>query len=314
MAGEYKDSLSLLSAYEQGLTGYIESPRDKAEFMESQPYQYFDEPNIKGSGAGKRALLWGYTLKCDPNAFEERQTTGDCVSHGSRGARDTTRASAIFARNEPFSWYKRGATEPTYGARGHGGQGMSPAKASKFERDVGFLARDKYEFGDLTKYNASYGIKWGSRGVPADVQKLCNRNKVGRITNVRTQEDLMDALVNGYAAHSGQYAAWDSTPKGNIHRRARGGWSHDMAILGYDDTKTHWPFRVWFIQNSWGRWNSPVQDWPADYPPQPPGMIVTKAEDFDVCVRNGDCWVYGDIDGYPPQKLPDYGTIGLLSK
>jgi len=150
--------------------------------------------------------------------------------------------------------------------------------------------------------------------VPADVQQLCNRNKVGRITNVRTQEDLMDALVNGYAAHSGQYAAWDSTPKGNIHRRARGGWSHDMAILGYDDTKTHWPFRVWFIQNSWGRWNSPVQDWPADYPPQPPGMIVTRAEDFDVCVRNGDCWVYGDIDGYPPQKLPDYGTIGLLSK
>jgi hypothetical protein len=99
VAGEYKDSLSLLSAYEQGLTGYIESPRDKAEFMESQPHQYFDEPNIKGMGAGKRALLWGYALQCDPKSFNERQTTGDCVSHGSRNARDVTRASAIFARN-----------------------------------------------------------------------------------------------------------------------------------------------------------------------------------------------------------------------
>lgn len=314
MPGEYKDSLSLLSAYDQGLTGYIESPRDKAEFMESQSYQYFDEPNIKGSGAGQRALLWGYALKLDPKSFTERQTTGDCVSHGSRNARDITRASAILARNMPFDWYKRGATEPTYGARGHSGQGMSPAKASKFERDVGFLAREKYEPCDLSKYDASYGIKWGSRGVPSDVQELCKQHKVGRITNVRSQEDLMDAMVNGYAAHSGQYAAWSSSPSGNIHRRKSGGWSHDMCLAGYDDTKTHWPFRVWFIANSWGAWNSPVPDWPADYPPQPRGMIVTKAEDFDVCVRNGDCWVYGDIDGYPPQRLPDFGTLGLLSQ
>jgi hypothetical protein len=55
-----------------------------------------------------------------------------------------------------------------------------------------------------------------------------------------------------------------------------------------------------------------VKDWPKDYPPQVPGMIVTTAEDFDVCVRSGDCWVYGSIDGYPPQHLPDYGAIGML--
>ena len=314
MADEFNDPLSLLSAYEQGLTGYIESPRDKAEFMESQPYQYFDEPNIKDSGKGQRALLWGYALKLDPKSFNERQTTGDCVSHGSRNARDITRATAILARHQPFDWYKRGATEPTYGARGHGGQGMSPARASKFERDVGFLARERYDFGDLSKYDASYGIKWGRSGVPSDVQELCNRNQVGRITNVRSQEDLMDAMFNGYAAHSGQSAGWNSSPTGNIHRRSRNAWNHDMCTCGYDDTKSHWPYRVWFIINSWGAWNSPVPDWPADYPPQPPGLIVTKDDDFDVCVRSGDCWVYGDIDGYPPQKLPDYGAIGLLSK
>lgn len=314
MADEFNDPLSLLSAYEQGLTGYIESPRDKAEFMESQPYQYFDEPNIKDSGKGQRALLWGYAMKLDPKSFNERQTTGDCVSHGSRNARDITRATAILARHQPFDWYKRGATEPTYGARGHGGQGMSPARASKFERDVGFLARERYDFGDLSKYDASYGIKWGRSGVPSDVQELCNRNKVGRITNVRSQEDLMDAMFNGYAAHSGQSAGWNSSPTGNIHRRSRNAWNHDMCICGYADDKSHWPYRVWFIINSWGAWNSPVPDWPADYPPQPPGLIVTKDDDFDVCVRSGDCWVYGDIDGYPPQKLPDYGAIGLLSK
>ena len=314
MPDDFADSLSLLNAYENGLTGYIESPRDKAEFLDSQPWQYFDEPNIKDSGKGQRALLWGYALACDPRMFEERQTTGDCTSHGSRNARDVTRASAIMARGDHYSWFRRGATEPTYGARGHSGQGMSPARASKFERDVGFLARDKYQPCDLTKYDASYGIKWGGKGVPDDVQKLCNNNKVGRITNVRTQDDLMDAMFNGYAAHSGQNASWSNKPTGNIHRRTPQGWMHDMAILGYDDTKSHWPYRVWFIQNSWGKWNTPVPDWPSDYPPQPAGMIVTKDDDFNVCVSSGDCWVYGSIDGYPPQRLPDYGAIGLLSR
>lgn len=315
MADEFDTPLSLLSAYNSGLQGYIESPRDKAEFLDSQPFQYFDEPNIKGSGAGQRALLWGYVLTFDPQSYTERQTTGDCTSHGSRNCRDATRATQLIVKGQPASWFARTATEPTYGARGHGGQGMSPARAAQFERDTGFLARSKYDPCDLTVYNADYGIRWGKQGgVPDNVKELCRKNKVGRITNVRSQADLMDALFNGYAAHSGQNASWSNKPSGNIHRRTPQGWLHDMAILGYDDTKSHWPFRVWFIANSWGRWNDPVPDWPADYPPQPGGMIVTKDEDFDVCVRSGDCWVYGDIDGYPPQKLPDYGTLGLLRK
>ena len=121
-------------------------------------------------------------------------------------------------------------------------------------------------------------------------------------------------MINGYAAHSGQHAAWQASPSSkNIHLRAVNGWDHDMCIAGYDDTKEYWPFRVWFIQNSWGPWNQPVKDWPKDYPPQVPGMIVTKDEDFQVCLDGNDCWTYGSIEGYPPQRLPDLGTIGLLS-
>lgn len=304
---------SLLRAYEDGMQGYIWSPRDKEEFLEGQSYQYFSEPNILGSGTGKRALLWQYTLKLDAGAYSEAQTTGDCVSHGSRGARDTTRAVEILVKGEPEDWFKRGATEPTYGARGHAGQGMSPARASKFERDVGFLARHDYDIVDLSKYNSSIGDRWGRSGVPEEVQALCRKNKVGRISNVRTQQELMDALFNGYAAHSGQSAGWKSSPsEKNIHERSANSWNHDMQIAGYDDTKEFWPFRVWFILNSWGPWNQPVKDWPKSFPKQVPGMIVTSDRDFDVCVSSGDCWVYGSIEGYPPQRLPDLGSIGLL--
>lgn len=311
---DFDTPYELFRAYEDGLQGYIMDMRAKDQFLSTQKYQYFSEPNIKGSGIGKRALLWQYAKKLDARCFTERQTTGDCVSHGSRNARDISRAVEILVKKEPEDWFQIGATEPTYGARGHGGEGMSPARASQFERDVGFLARTNYaDVVDLTKYNSTIGTRWGASGVPEKVKDLCRKNKVGVISSVRTQEDLMDAMFNGYAAHSGQYAAW--TPGSNskgVHGRAPGGWNHDMCIAGYDDTKEFFPFRVWMIANSWGPWNQKPAGWPKEYGEWVPGMILTSAEDFDVCVSNNDCWTYGSIDGYPPQRLPDYGTVGLL--
>ena len=306
---------ALMKAYENGMPGYIMDMRAKHEFLDGQKYQFFDEPNIKGSGIGKRALLWQYAKKLDSRCFTERQTTSDCVSHGSRNARDISRAVEILVKKEPEDWFRMGATEPTYGARGHGGEGMSPARASQFERDFGFLARTKYDgVVDLTNYNGSIGSRWGSSGVPENVKELCKKHKVGVISCVKTQADLMDAMFNGYAAHSGQFAAWDaaSNSKG-IHGRASGGWAHDMATVGYDDTKEFFPFRVWMIQNSWGPWNQKPKAWPKEYGEWVPGMILTSADDFDVCVDSADCWTYGSIEGYPPQRLPDYGTIGLLN-
>ena len=238
----------------------------------------------------------------------------NCVSHASRNARDITRAVSILVNREPYEWFKMGATEPTYGARGHGGQGMSPAVASRFERDVGFLARTDYGVVDLSKYDGMLGARWGSSGVPKEVRELCAKNKVHRISLVKTQEELMDAMFNGYAAQSGQSAAWEaqSNSKG-IHGRARMPWAHAMAIFFYDDSKEFFPFRVWGIGNSWGHWNQKPKAWPKEYPEWVPGMILTSAEDFDVCVSSGDCWVYGGVDGYPPQRLPDLGSIGLLN-
>lgn len=306
---------ALMKAYENGMPGYIMDMRAKHEFLDGQKYQFFDEPNIKGSGIGKRALLWQYAKKLDSRCFTERQTTGDCVSHGSRNARDITRAVEILVKKEPEDWFRMGATEPTYGSRGHGGDGMSPARASQFERDYGFLARTKYDgVVDLTNYNASIGSRWGASGVPDNVKELCKKHKVGVISCVKTQADLMDAMFNGYAAHSGQYAAWDATSNSKgIHGRASGGWAHDMATVGYDDTKEFFPFRVWMIQNSWGPWNQKPKAWPKEYGEWVPGMILTSADDYDVCVDSADCWTYGSIEGYPPQRLPDYGTIGLLN-
>ena len=313
MAEDFETPYEILNAYQSGgLQGYISDPRARIEFLETQKYQYFSEPNIRGMGQGKKALLFGYLSALDPTAFSERQITGDCVAHGSRNARDMTRAAAILANGQPLDFYKKGAMEPTYGARGHGGQGMSPAVASRFERDYGFLPREKVGAYDLSKY-CELGIGWGSSGVPSEIKDACKKHNVGTISVVRSQDELMDAMANGYAAHSGQYAAWAAEPnKQHYNNRISPGWNHDMAIGGYDDTKSFWPFRVWFLMQEWGQWNQRPKEWPADYPPWVPGMIVVKDDDFQVCIDSEDCWVYSNVDGYPPQKLPDFGAIGLL--
>ena len=313
MPGDFDSTEDLVRAYQfGGLQGYLPSQRDKDEFLATNPVQAFSSP---GSGKGKRALLWQYVRKLDPGAFSEAQTEPDCTSHGSRNARDCSRAVSILLKGAAEEWLARTATEPTYGARGHGGAGMSPARAAQFERDTGFLARQKYAgVVDLSVYNGVIGVRWGrSGGVPKAVQELCNANKVGTIALVRSMDDAMDALYNGYGITSGQNAAWSDRPGGkNIHPRVSPGWSHAMATLGYDDTKEFWPFRVWYIGNSWGRWNKPVPDWPASYPEQIPGMIVTDDAGYATCVESEDMWAYSDVQGYPARALPDLGSIGRI--
>lgn len=304
-----------LQAYEDGLQGWIDSARDRVLWQESQPEPVYSEPNNANSGEGKKALLYAYYQRLDPLAFTEVQTTSDCVSHGSRNARDITRATAICIGGAHASFISRSATEPTYGARGNGGAGMIPAKASMFERDHGYMLRKKVGKYDLSKYDGSLGDRWGSTGIPQDILDECKNTKVGIIRQVTTVRDAMDCLANGYAIHSGQYAKWSANPnKQNYHPRGTGGWAHDMATIGYDDTKTFWPFTVFFIANSWGPWNTQPKDWPDDYPRLPPGAIIARAEDWSVCVEDGDAWAYGNVEGFPPQRLPDLGAIGLLSK
>lgn len=314
MSDEFDTPYSLLNAYQNGgMVGWIDSPRDRALFLESQPKAVYSEPNIAGSGEKKFAALWQYPKALDKLSFTERQTTGDCTSHASRNARDISRAVEIMVKGEPESFVVRGATEPTYGARGHAGQGMSPAKAAMFEKEVGFLIRKKYDVVDLSAYNSDIGARWGSRGVPEDVQALCRQHKVGVIRQLRSMADVRDALANGYAIASGQYAAWDAKPDGNhLHRRVSPGWNHAMATVGMDFSRQFWSMDVLFIQNSWGAWNQAPKEWPKYLPPWVPGMIVSTAEDWNVCLESEDCYAYGSIDGFPPQKLPDLGSIGLL--
>ncbi len=303
---QYEEGLPGWQWDEKSWNGFLDETSDDAHYATVHPM-------LRGSGEGKRALLWRYREQADPGAFaEESQTTGDCVGKGSRNARDTTRCVEIYRNGEPESYKARGADEPTYGARGHGGQGMDPAKAARFERDFGFLVRQNYPgVVDLSVYNSRIGTDWGSRGVPEAVLELCAKHKVGRYTVPKDVQDCMDLLASGYAGHSGQ--KWGCEPESDAKGMAvqiRKGWNHDMATAGFDDTQEFYDTTVFFVPNSWAAWNRPPALWPTEtYGDWIPGMMVVPIDQYaKYFVGTGSIMFYSDIAGFPPQKLPDFLT------
>ena len=250
--------------------------------------------------------------KVDPGAFgQEAQTTGDCVSHGSRNARDITRCIEFLIHGEAEVYEARGATEPTYGYRGHRGAGMDPARAARFETQTGWLLRKNYPgVVDLTTYNSRIGTGWGGRGVPRDVEALCNEHKVGKWIAPESLEEALDLFAAGYACHSGQNVGFSNSPNSKGIHPMRGRWNHDMASTGYDISKEVWPVDVVFVQNSWGDFNvQPESKFTERGWPRIPGCIVADAGDW--WDRFGTCYFYADVEGIPAKDIVNWGDIGL---
>ncbi|NLX54408.1 MAG: hypothetical protein GXY58_04785 [Planctomycetaceae bacterium] len=314
MNGSFQSPSQIRSAYENGLPGWQFDPDTMDDLMFDRKALPLTEaaPHLAGVGKGKMGLLWRSREKFDPGAFgQESQTTGDCVSHGSRNARDTTRAVEIHIKGEAEEYFKRGATEPTYGARGHGGQGMDPARATRFEADYGFLFRQKYPFADLSQYDSRVGSRWGSSGVPEAVKEACREHNVGQWIAPTTADEVKDLLFSGYALHSGQNFGVKSSSDSRGIAVPGGSWSHDMATVGYDDTREVYPVCVFLVANSWGRWNQPPKVWPEDrYGPWPEGSFWL-AEDIYAryFVGSRSIFAYCDIKGVPQKALPDYGNL-----
>ena len=310
MTVDFRTPDQIRSAYENGLPGW-QFNQDTMDhlFSDGKAALFAAEAmHLAGVGAGKMALLWRSRELFDPGVYgKEAQTRGSCVSHGSRGSRDTTAAVEIHIKGEPEE-YKRGATEPTYAARDSRGEGMDPARATRFEADTGFLYREKYPFADLSQLNERLAE---ASLLTEVVLEECRKHNVGKWVAAQTADQVKDLLYSGYALHSGQsYGVRGTSDNRGISVRS-GSWNHDMATVGYDDTKEVYPVCVFLVANSWGKWNSKPSVWPEDrYGVWPEGSFWvdedTYARHF---VGSRSIFAYCDIKGIPQKNLPDYGNL-----
>ena len=300
----------LYNKYRKGFSGCLWEQHVYDHLMEVSKYPLFGDASkkIKSSGKGKLSIPYKSVLKFDKNPYNERQTTGDCVSHGTRNACDVSRAVEIDVHNEKEAWVARGATEAIYGARGHGGQGMSCSRAAEFvSKNGGILLRQNYKgVADFTKYNGNLGAGWGGRGLPDPVIDVANDHQIKTVSLVRTVEEARDALANGYGlAVCSNYGFSNKRDKKGI-ANVSGNWAHCMAWIACDDTGSE---PLFLVQNSWGKWNDGGHP---EWGNIPDGSFLIRAEVAAGMLAGNGSYAFSNFDGFPVQKLPDYGFDSYL--
>lgn len=300
----------LYDRYRQGFSGCIFEEHIFNRLLEESKYAYFGDgaKRINGSGKGKLSTPYKSVLKFDKNPYNERQTTGDCVSHATRNACDISRAVEIDLHNEKESWIARGATEGIYGARGWAGQGMSCSRAAEFVSKIGgILVRKDYKgVVDLTKYNGNLGAGWGGRGLPDKVIDLANDHQIKTVSLVRTIEEARDALANGYGLSVCSNYGFSSTRDKKGFARTSGNWAHAMAWIACDDTNDDLSF---LVQNSWGKWNDGGHP---QWGPIPDGSFLIHSDVAAGMLAQNGAYAFSNFDGFPVQKLSDYGFDSYL--
>ena len=298
-------SQELYNNYRKGFSGCLWEQHVYDHLMEVSKYPLFGDANkkIKTSGKGKLSTPYKSVLKFDKNPYNERQTTGDCVSHGTRNACDVSRAVEIDVHSEREGWIARGATEAIYGARGHGGQGMSCSRAAEFvSKNGGIVLRQNYKgVADFSKYNGNLGAGWGGRGLPDPVIDVANDHQIKTVSLVRTIEEARDALANGYGlAVCSNYGFSNKRDKKGV-ANVSGNWGHCMAWIACDDTGSE---PLFLVQNSWGKWNDGGHP---EWGPIPDGSFLIRAEVAAGMLAANGSYAFSNFDGFPLQKLPDYG-------
>lgn len=300
----------LYDNYRQGFSGCIWEQNIFDHLMEVSKYAYFSDgaKKIKNTGKGKLSTPYKSVLKFDKNPYNERQTTGDCVSHGTRNACDISRAVEIDLHGQREGWVARGATEAIYGARGWAGQGMSCARAAEFVSKIGgIVVRKNYPgIADFTKYNGNLGAGWGGRGLPDKVIDLSNDHQIRTVSLIKTVEEARDALANGYGIAVCSNYGFSSKRDSKGFARVSGNWAHCMAWIACDDTGSEPAF---LVQNSWGKWNDGGH--PA-WGPIPDGSFLIHADVAEGMLSQSGAYAFSEFDGFPMQKLPSYGFESYL--
>jgi hypothetical protein len=300
----------LYDKYKQGYAGCLFEQHHFDHLMSILKYPTFGSANkkVKGSGKNKLSIPYKSVLKFDKNPYDERQTTGDCVSHATRNACDITRAIEIDSDGEREAWIARGATEAIYGARGWSGEGLSCSRAAEFVSKIGGIVVRKNYPGivDFSKYNGSLGAGWGGRGLPDKVLDLANDHQIKTTSLIRTVEEARDALANGYGIAVCSNYGFSNKRDSKGYARVSGNWAHAMAWIACDDTNGDTSF---LVQNSWGKWNEGGH--PA-WGQIPDGSFLIHSDAAAGMLSQNGAYTFSQFDGFPLQQLPDYGFEDYL--
>lgn len=304
-------NFSLASDNEEPIeAGWMDDPESRRYFIKNNANPYLSQVNeeIKGTGAGKIALLWLFLEQATGSQLiPHEQGIGDCVSHSYGLGVDILTAIQIIKRNSPQRWVAKAATEIIYGGsrveigrkeygKNFGGDGSTGTLAAEFIKRYGILLRQKYlDKWDFTDYDGQLARQLGRNGVPDELEPLCKIHPVGCVTLVRSWEEARDCIYNGYPitlSSSQGFSTKSGRDSEGFLVPSRRPWMHSMLLAGIDDSHTR-PGGL--IINSWGtNWiKGPIRH------NQPLGSFWADASVVDRMCKQGDSIALSCYAGYP---------------
>jgi hypothetical protein len=185
---------------------------------------------------------------------------------------------------------------------------MACSQAAEFLHSAGgVILRKNYPgISDFTEYDGMKGAGWGGRGLPEKVRELAKEHPVKTVTQINSVSEARDALANGYAVTICSNQGFSSTRDSKGFARPQGNWSHCLSLIGMDDRENQ---SDGIITNSWG------PDWISGPKPDfgiPNGAFLVHAETLESMIRSDGSFSFSSVLGFPPLKLPDYGTEEYL--
>lgn len=288
----------------------VRDENDKIMAARQQGMVLFSDFRImKGVGARKLSTPYKSVLVYHKTAFEdEPQDSNDCTSHGAVNAFDISRAVEIHVRGEVEEFVARGAREWIYAHRGQAAdKGMNVGMALRLMMQKGYLLRQKYPFIDFRKYNVQWGIGYGGRKIPQPFYDEAGKHLARYYLRITTVEDMRDAAASGFGIFGGSMYGNSGVRDSKGRSGWDDSWSHCLAVgaadeISFDDL-------YFLFLNSWGKWNRGGHP---DWGPIPGGSWLLHHSHVKRMIQQGEWYAVGNIDGWVPADLPDYGYGSYL--
>lgn len=249
------------------------------------------------------ALLWQAAQRvCGGHLPHLIQEIGDCVSFGAANAVrylllvqiDRDPLSGGF--HNPFPPYIYGISRVQIGGgRVGNSDGSTGAWAAKGVQEYGIVADDDP---GVPAYSGNVARQWGRQGPPRDLIALGKQRLVRTVANVKTADEVRDAVCNGYPVTiASNFGSKRMIPQdGRIVAKQDGTrWMHQMCVIAYDGSGQQ-PY--FYVINSWD-----TSMHPAPLNGEPQGGFWVERSTMQYIASQGDSWAFSQFDGFPARDI-----------
>ena len=228
---------------------------------------------------------------------------GSCVGNAEACCLSITAAIDIVVARQPESFVAMASPEACYGFSREvggmlgGGDGSYGSAAAKADCELGTLWQIKYDTEDLTEYSVDRCRKYGRSGVPKDLRTTAAEHKLHSSYLIKSVDEAWALIGSGYPINQCSNLGFTSKRDNDGRCKQQGSWGHSMSLIGRRTSQAG--NKLFLIQNSWGdTWVSgPL------FEDQPPGSFYADYTAVEKAIKQQDCFVKIDIDGFKKKDI-----------